>query len=83
MPGPVLSEHWPLSPEGQRVLDTAMSKGRITRRGVTRVHRVALSVADPAGRDRPGVEDVETALALRTGGAVDLRAMELVPELAS
>ena len=79
----MLTEHWPLTLEGQRVLEKAMSDGRITRRGVTRVHRVALSVADLAGRDRPEVADVETALALRTGGAVDLRAMELAPELAS
>jgi magnesium chelatase family protein len=83
VPGPVLSEHWPLPSGGQQVLDEAMAEGRITRRGVTRVHRVALSVADLAGRDEPDVADVETALALRTGRPVDLRAMELVPELAS
>lgn len=83
VPGPVLTEHWPLSLDGQRRLDEAMADGRITRRGVTRVHRVALSVADLAGRDRPEVADVETALALRGGRPVDLQAMELAPELAS
>ena len=77
VPGPALAERWPLPPEGQMLLDQAMSDGRITRRGVTRVHRVALSVADLAGRDRPGVEDVDTALALRSSLPVELAAMEL------
>ena len=58
-------ERWPLPSEGQDVLDNAMAEGGLTRRGMTRVHRVALSVADLAGRDAPMIEDVETALALR------------------
>src|SRR5918994_6396262 len=38
VPGPVLAERWPLPAEGERLLDAAMSEGRLTRRGVTRVH---------------------------------------------
>lgn len=83
VPGPALTEHWPLTPEGQQRLDQAMADGHLTRRGVTRVHRVALSVADLAGRERPDLADVETALALRTHQPVDLQAMALVSELAS
>lgn len=77
VPGPVLAEHWPLPKEGQKVLDDAMTQGRLTRRGMTRVHRVALSVADVAGRDAPLAADVDTALALRTGQPIDVAAMEL------
>ncbi|PUA80716.1 YifB family Mg chelatase-like AAA ATPase [Nocardioides currus] len=77
VPGPVLAERWPLPPDGQRILDDAMTRGTLTRRGITRVHRVALSVADLAGRPAPLLEDVETALALRSGGAIGLAAMEL------
>ena len=77
MPGPALTERWPLPPEGQELLDGEMSEGRLTRRGQTRVHRVALSVADVAGREGPGVDDVRTALALRGSQPLDLAAMEL------
>jgi magnesium chelatase family protein len=77
VPGPALAEHWPLPAEGQQLLERAMSEGRLTRRGLTRVHRVALSVADVAGRVGPEIEDVETALALRASQPVDLAAMEL------
>ena len=77
VPGPVLAERWPLPVEGQRLLDEAMSEGRLTRRGVTRVHRVALSVADVARHDGPEVDDVRTALALRASQPIDMSAMEL------
>ncbi|WP_036493147.1 MULTISPECIES: YifB family Mg chelatase-like AAA ATPase [Nocardioides] len=82
VPGPVLAEHWPLPDEGQVLLDDAMSQGRLTRRGMTRVHRVALSVADLAGREVPLEQDVETALALRGSGPINLEAMSFM-ELAS
>lgn len=77
VPGPVLTEHWPLSDEGQDLLDGAMTEGRLTRRGQTRVHRLALSVADLAGRDAPGLDDVRTALSLRESQPLDMTAMEL------
>ena len=65
-PGPVLTEHWPLEPEGQHLVDTELSTGRLTRRGLTRVQRLAWTVADCAGVDRPGREEAEIALALRS-----------------
>ncbi len=77
VPGPVLAAHWPLPTEGQRLLEDAMASGRLTRRGLTRVHRVALSVADLAGRDRPDEDDVTTALALRSSQPITMAAMEL------
>lgn len=77
VPGPALAERWPLPPGGQWLLDEAMADGRLTRRGVTRVHRVALSVADLAGRELPDRDDVRTALALRASKPIDMAAMEL------
>lgn len=65
-PGPVLTEHWPLEPEGQHLVDTELSAGRLTRRGLTRVQRLAWTVADCAGVDRPGRVEAEIALALRS-----------------
>ena len=49
------------------VLDRALALGSLTLRGYDRVLRVAWSVADLAGRDRPGRAEVGAALSLRTG----------------
>ena len=46
---------------------TELYGGRLTRRGATRVHRLAWTVADLRGVDRPGVAEVDVALRLRTG----------------
>ena len=68
-PGPVLAEHWPLDPEGQRLIDQEVSDGRLTRRGLTRVQRLAWTVADCAGIARPGAHEASIALALRSDDA--------------
>jgi magnesium chelatase family protein len=65
-PGPALTEHWPLEPEGQRLVDKELSDGTLTRRGLTRVQRLAWTVADCAGVPRPGEREAEIALALRS-----------------
>ena len=65
-PGPVLAEHWPLEPEGQRLVDAELSAGRLTRRGLTRVQRLAWTVADCSGVARPGPREADIALALRS-----------------
>ncbi|MBO0830135.1 MAG: hypothetical protein J2P24_20365, partial [Streptosporangiales bacterium] len=44
-----------------------LGRGRLTARGAVRVLRVAWTLADLTGRDRPGVDEVAAALALRTG----------------
>jgi magnesium chelatase family protein len=67
VPGPVLRERWPLGDEGQELVDQRLYAGALTRRGATRVHRLAWTVADLRGGERPGTGDVETALRLRTG----------------
>ena len=43
-----------------------MYAGRLTRRGAVRVHRVAWSVADLAGVDRPGADELDLAIRLRS-----------------
>ncbi|MDT0167010.1 YifB family Mg chelatase-like AAA ATPase [Actinotalea sp. AC32] len=52
------------------VLDRALDEGRLSLRGVDRVLRVAWTLADLAGRDVPGSDDVGQALLLRTRGQV-------------
>ncbi len=66
-PGPDLRSIWPLSEEAQTRSDTEIYAGRLTRRGATRVHRLAWTVADLAGVEHPGVIEFDTALRLRTG----------------
>lgn len=65
-PGPALAEHWPLEPEAQRAVDHELTTGALTRRGVTRVQRLAWTVADCAGVARPGPREAAIALALRS-----------------
>ncbi len=68
-PGPVLAEQWPLEPAGQRLVERELSSGTLTRRGLTRVQRLAWTVADCAGVERPGEPEAEIALALRSDDA--------------
>ncbi len=67
VPGPVLRERWPVEDVAVRVLDDLVYAGRLTRRGATRVHRLAWTVADLRGLDRPGGAEVDVAVRLRTG----------------
>jgi magnesium chelatase family protein len=48
VPGPVLHDRWPLASDGRALLDERLYSGRLTRRGATRVHRLAWSVLDLA-----------------------------------
>jgi magnesium chelatase family protein len=78
VPGPALRERWPLPPEGETLVDDRVYAGHLTRRGATRVHRLAWTVADLRGLDRPGPAEVDTALRLRTGEPLMLDALEAV-----
>ncbi len=77
-PGPMLRERWPLTKAGQRAVDDRLYAGRLSRRGATRVHRLAWTVADLRRVEHPGVEEVETALRLRTGEPLLVRMLERV-----
>ena len=66
LPAWQLDEVAALSPGARRVLERRLREGRLSARGLHRVRRVALTVADLAGRDGPlSEEDLLLALALR------------------
>jgi magnesium chelatase family protein len=72
VPGPLLRERWPLDDAAGRRLDKEVYSGALTRRGATRVHRVSWSVADLRELERPGVDELEVALRLRSATPLDL-----------
>lgn len=74
--GPALRTEWPLTAPAQTKLNDAVYAGVLTRRGAVRVHRLAWTVADLAGTERPGVAEVECALALRSGAPLPLTLLE-------
>ena len=64
--GTYLRRHLPL-PDGLQAVDEAVDRGRLSARGVDKVLRLAWTVADLAGRDVPGRDDLAVALAMRRG----------------
>jgi magnesium chelatase family protein len=78
VPGPVLRERWPLPETAEKLVDDRVYAGHLTRRGATRVHRLAWTVADLRGVAAPGVPEVDTALRLRTGEPLMLSSVEAV-----
>ena len=66
VPGPALRRRLPL-PEGSDVLEDAVARGRLSARGVDKVIRLAWTIADLAGADRPQREHLRTAMAMRQG----------------
>lgn len=66
VPGPALRKRLPL-PHGADLLDAAVAKGRLSARGVDRVLRLAWTIADLEGCDRPERTHLHTALAMRSG----------------
>lgn len=77
-PGPLLREDWPLTDAAQRLVDDRLYAGRLSRRGATRVHRLAWTIADLCGVDRPDVAEADTALRLRSGEPLLLAALTRV-----
>jgi magnesium chelatase family protein len=65
VPGAWLRAALRLPGPATRELDVALDRGRLSIRGYDRVLRAAWSVADLAGRDSPGRDDVGRALMLR------------------
>ncbi len=78
VPGPVLRERWPLPAEADRLVDDRVYAGTLTRRGATRVHRLAWTVADLRGAVQPDLAEVDTALRLRSGEPLMLSSFEAV-----
>jgi magnesium chelatase family protein len=59
-------------------VDDRVYAGSLTRRGATRVHRLAWTVADLRGVEEPGMHEVDTALRLRSGEPLLLSTLEVV-----
>jgi magnesium chelatase family protein len=70
VPGPVLRSRFALPPRVVRPLEMALRAGEITARGADRALRVAWTLADLAGQERPHQEHVETALFFRDRRAI-------------
>ncbi|MFF7197643.1 YifB family Mg chelatase-like AAA ATPase [Streptomyces sp. NPDC008079] len=67
IPGHEMRTRWHVAPGALHPAERDMERGLLTARGLDRVLRVAWSLADLAGHDRPDVDDVFQALHLRTG----------------
>jgi magnesium chelatase family protein len=68
VPGSVLrSPRWRLPASDRAAIDRALERGALTMRGYDRVVRVAWSLADLDGDDRPTADHVGRALYLRKG----------------
>lgn len=68
VPGPVVRRQFGLDRDSAEPLDAALLSGLVSARGADRIVRVAWTVADLAGRDRPTRFDVASALQHRDSG---------------
>jgi magnesium chelatase family protein len=77
--GPELRRCFAPADGAARVVEEAVQSGRLTARGADRVLRIAWTLADLAGTDRPGVDEVAESYLLRTSrplpGRVELGAV--------
>ncbi len=65
VPGPVLRRRFRLPRAATEPIDAALHRGLLTARGADRTLRLAWTLADLAGRDRPVADDVSAAMGLR------------------
>jgi len=70
VPGPELRRLFPPGPGAMDVVEDAVTRHKLTARGADRVLRVAWTIADLVGVDRPGVDQVSEAFLLRTSAAL-------------
>jgi magnesium chelatase family protein len=69
IPGAELRRTFPPEQGALKSLDRAMELGQVSARGADKIVRVAWSVADLAGKPRPGAGEVDVAIALWLGVA--------------
>ncbi|NBE53105.1 YifB family Mg chelatase-like AAA ATPase [Streptomyces boluensis] len=67
IPGHELRTRWHAAPGALHEAEHDLERGLLTARGLDRVLRIAWTIADLSGRDRPDNNDVNLALQLRTG----------------
>jgi magnesium chelatase family protein len=65
VPGPVLRREFALPANATALLDRGLSAGAVTARGADRCLRVAWTLSDLAGVDRPSADHVAAALEFR------------------
>ncbi|WP_149257793.1 YifB family Mg chelatase-like AAA ATPase [Actinomadura sp. K4S16] len=68
VPGPELRRRFTPAQEAMQGVDEALQRGTLSARGLDRVLRVAWTIADLAGHDEPGPDDVGGALTLWSAG---------------
>lgn len=78
VPGVELRKHWPLTGDGQLLIDHRVQANRLSARSADRVARLAWTVADLTGVEKPGARQVEAALALRQSMPISGDLRELV-----
>ncbi|MFJ6541094.1 YifB family Mg chelatase-like AAA ATPase [Streptomyces sp. NPDC091385] len=67
VPGRELRTRFHAEPGAMDEAERGLERGVLTARGIDRVLRVAWTISDLAGHDRPTADDVRLALQLRTG----------------
>ena len=67
VPGSELRRNWPPAPGSLAVVERSLERGQISARGVVKVIRVAWTIADLAGKPRPGKDECHAALGLWLG----------------
>jgi len=67
LPGAELRREYPVRPGALIWLDQAMQNGQVSARGADKVMRVAWTLADLAGKDQPGSDEVTGAIGLWLG----------------
>jgi magnesium chelatase family protein len=70
VPGPVMRRELRLDSPAYEVLEQAYASNQLTARGVDRTMRVAWTLADLAGLDRPDRDLVQDACQLRSGTGI-------------
>jgi magnesium chelatase family protein len=65
VPGHAMRRDWPLPWDVVAAAERELDRGNLSARGVDRVLRVAWTIADLAGRDQPGSDEVAMALRYR------------------
>lgn len=66
VPGPVLRRRWPPAPGAFDPVERHLDRGLLSARALDRVVRVAWTLADLAGKDKPGALEVAAAHDMRT-----------------